>query len=89
MMTDAQMAARSIMAGIVSLGIIFLTARILGEQRKAAWFKKREKSNLFTRRGFLGDSWNFGVPRNWQGVLVALWMVGSISLVGYWIIFLA
>ena len=89
MMTDAQMAARSIMAFIVSLGIIFLTARILGEQRKAAWFKKREKSNIFTRRGFLGDSWNFGVPRKWQGVLVALWMAGSISLVGYWIIFLA
>lgn len=87
-MTDAQMAARSIMAFIASLGIIFLTARILGEQRKAAWFKKREKSNLFTRRGFLGDSWNFGVPRNWQGVLVALWMVGSISLIGYGIVFL-
>jgi len=87
-MTDAQLAARSIMAFIVSLGIIFLTARILGEQRKAAWFKKREKSNLFTRRGFLGDSWNFGVPRSWQGVLVALLMVGSISLVGYGIVFL-
>lgn len=87
-MTDAQMAARSIMAFIASLGIIFLTARILGEQRKAAWFKKREKSTLFTRRGFLGDSWNFGVPRNWQGVLVALWMVGSISLIGYGIVFL-
>lgn len=87
-MIDAQMAARSIMAFIASLGIIFLTARILGEQRKAAWFKKREKSNLFTRRGFLGDSWNFGVPRNWQGVLVALWMVGSISLIGYGIVFL-
>lgn len=87
-MTDAQMAARSIMAFIISLGIIFLTARILGEQRKAAWFKKREKSTLFTRRGFLGDSWNFGVPRSWQGVLVALWMVGSISLIGYGIVFL-
>lgn len=87
-MTDAQMVARSSMAFIVSLGIIFLTARILGEQRKAAWFKKREKSNLFTRRGFLGDRWNFGVPRNWRGVLVALWMVASISMVGYGIIFL-
>ena len=58
--------------------IIFITARLVGSERKALWFKRRTKYTLLNRRGIFGEYMNFGYPRTWQGLLVALAMYGLI-----------
>lgn len=80
-------ALRIILAFLIGLVIIFITARIIGEDRKAKWFKKREKRSIFIRRGFLGETWHFGVPRSYQGVLIMTAMYALIGIIGYWLIF--
>ena len=86
-MGEAEQVARILLSFIISLVIIYLIARCIGEERKAQWFKKRQKSNIFTRRGFLGETWNFGVPYRWQGFLVVFFMFGLIGVVSYFMIF--
>ncbi|WP_378956718.1 hypothetical protein [Pelosinus sp. sgz500959] len=86
-MGEAQQVTRIIISFVTSLAIIYIIAKIIGEERKAQWFKKRTKSNIFTRRGFLGDTWNFGVPYRWQGFMVVFFMFGIIGLVSYAVIF--
>ncbi len=86
-MSENDITARILLSFIIALGIIYTTAKLLGNKRKASWFRKREKSNIFTRRGFLGESCNFGVPRNWQGIAVSLWLLSSIGIISYFIIF--
>ncbi|CUH97311.1 putative membrane protein [Propionispora sp. 2/2-37] len=78
-----------LMAFASALLIIYLTAKCIGEEKKARWFKKREKAaNSLTRRGYLGATWQFGVPRSWQGLLVAVCMYVLIFSVGYLLIFI-
>jgi len=86
-MNEAEQATRIILSFMISLGIIFIMAKMIGEDKKAQWFKKRTKSNFFTRRGFLGDTWNFGVPYRWQGFVVVFFMYGLIGLCSYFMIF--
>ena len=62
----------------LSFIIIFITARLVGSERKALWFKRRTKYTLLNRRGIFGEYMNFGYPRTWQGLLVALAMYGVI-----------
>jgi hypothetical protein len=86
-MTESEQVVRIILSFVNALLIIYITAKILGNERKTAWFTKRTKSNIFTRRGFLGDACNFGVPKKWQGFVVVVWLFGSISLLSYLVIF--
>lgn len=86
-MNETEQAARIITVFILSLGFIYIIAKIIGEERKAKWFKKRTKRSFFIRRGFLGETWNFGVPYRWQGFVVFLFMYGVIGVVGYLMIF--
>jgi len=86
-MNETEQAARIITTFVLSMGFIYIIAKILGEERKSQWFRKRTKSNLFTRRGFVGDTWNFGVPYRWQGFTVFFFMYGIIGIVGYLFIF--
>ena len=86
-MSETEQAARIIAIFILSLGFIYMVAKIIGEERKTKWFKRRTKSTIFTRRGFLGDTWNFGVPYGWQGFAVFFFMYGVIGVVGYFVIF--
>ena len=62
----------------LSFFVFMITAWILGSERKEQWFKRRTKSTLLNRRGIFGEYMNFGYPRTWQGVLVALAMYGLI-----------
>ncbi|MBQ3365268.1 MAG: hypothetical protein IKN57_10340 [Parasporobacterium sp.] len=62
----------------LSFFIIFITARLVGSERKALWFKRRTNYTLLNRRGIFGEYMNFGYPRTWQGLLVALAMYGLI-----------
>lgn len=86
-MNETEQAARIITVFILSLGFIYIIAKIIGEERKAQWFKKRTKRSFFIRRGFLGETWNFGVPYRWQGFAVFFLMYGVIGIVGYLMIF--
>lgn len=86
-MNETEQVTRIILSFMMSLAIIFIIAKIIGEERKALWFKKRTKSNIFTRRGFLGDTWNFGVPKQWQGFVVVFFMYGLIGVCSYLMIF--
>ncbi|MDF2566468.1 MAG: hypothetical protein K0Q53_2872 [Massilibacillus sp.] len=86
-MAESEQAVRVILSFMNALCIIYITAKVIGEEKKAKWFKKRQKSNIFTRRGFLGDACNFGVPQKWQGFAVAFWLFGSIGVLSYVVIF--
>lgn len=78
---------RVIAAFLVSLVVVYITAKIVGEENKARWFKKRQQTSFLNRRGFLGESLNFGYPRTWQGAAVFAAMFGIIGVVSYIIIF--
>jgi len=82
-MSEVDQAVWVITSFLNALIIIYMTARWVGEERKARWFKKRQKITFFTRRGPLGEAWHFGVPRTWQGFAVAIAMYGAIGLLSY------
>lgn len=81
----AAVTGRLFTAFFLSFVIIIATAWLLGSERKAKWFKRRTKYTLLNRRGIFGEYMNFGYPRTWQGLLVALAMYGLIFAiaVGY------
>ena len=86
-MAEAEQVTRIIISFILSLIIIYIMAKVIGDDRKAQWFKKRKKSNFFTRRGLLGDTWNFGVPYKWQGFVAVFFMYSLICICSYLMIF--
>ena len=72
------LASRIISVFFLSFFVFMATAWLLGSERKERWFKRRTKYTLLNRRGIFGEYMNFGYPRTWQGVLVALAMYGLI-----------
>ena len=72
------LASRIMTVFFLSFFVFMATAWILGSERKEQWFKRRTKYTLLNRRGIFGEYMNFGYPRTWQGVLVALAMYGLI-----------
>lgn len=85
--TESALAIKIVSAFFVGILIIYVTARFTGSENKAKWFKKRQRMSFFNMRSVLGESWHFGYPRTWQGLVVVLLMYGIIGLVGYEIIF--
>lgn len=79
--------ARVIVSFLLSLVIIYVAAKMTGEENKAKWFKKRTKFSIFTRRGFLGDTLHFGHPVTKEGYYIMLSMFGLILVMSYTIIF--
>ena len=77
----AAVTGRLITVFFVSFFVIMATAWILGSERKERWFKRRTKYTLLNRRGIFGEYMNFGYPRTWQGLLVALGMYGLIFII--------
>lgn len=80
------LANRIITVFLLSFLVFMGTARILGSERKERWFKRRTKYTLLNRRGIFGEYMNFGYPRTWQGLLVALGMYGLIFIIAIWYI---
>jgi len=73
---------------LLSFALFTVTSVIIGEERKARWFKKRTKSLLFfNRRSMVGEFINYGRPCTKEGVLVFIFLMGSIFSFGYWYIF--
>lgn len=66
----------SMIAALIVFGI---TAEIIGEERKARWFKKRTKFSWFVRRGFLGEKFHFGYPCTLEGISIFIVMIGIIA----------
>lgn len=66
---------------------IYIVALAIGRENKAKWFKKRTKSSVFTRRGFMGEYINFGYPTCIKGVLVMILIYGVIFALGYFCLF--
>lgn len=66
---------------------IYVVARLIGQENKQNWFKRRTRSSFFTRRGFMGDYINFGRPICWQGYAVMMAIYGVILLIGYLYLF--
>ncbi|MEN6413929.1 MAG: hypothetical protein ABFC84_14395 [Veillonellales bacterium] len=86
-MSEAEQVTRIVLSFFIALAIVFFTSKLIGKERKARWFKKRRHNSFFTRRGFLGDSCYFGVPCKWQGIVIALLMVGGIGIISYLLLF--
>lgn len=86
-MSEAEQAARIILLFFIVLVITFITSKIIGEERKTQWFKKRQRNSFFTRRGMLGEACCFGVPCKWQGLAVVFLMLGSIGIISYLLLF--
>lgn len=66
---------------------IFLITRIVGQENKAKWFRRRSKYTFFNRRGIFGEYIHYGYPICWQGLAVFFIIYGVIFAFGYWYIF--
>lgn len=64
----------------VAIIIAYVIALIIGERRKALWFKKRTKFSFFGKRGSLGDVLHFGYPCTLEGVGVTIGMIGLMAI---------
>lgn len=69
-----------------ALIVFFITAHIIGQERKHAWFQKRTKYSFFNRRGFIGESLHFGYPKTKEGVGVTIIITVCIA-VGWGIVY--
>ena len=76
-----------IFAFSLGIAIIYVTALLIGSQNKGKWFKQRQQTSFFNRRGILGETCHFGYPCTWQGLIITILMYSIIGLAGYEIIF--
>ena len=72
---------------IIAFIMFYTTVKIIGPENKEKWFKKRQKYTFFNRRGIFGEDINFGYPRTWQGMLIALGLYALLLGGGYWYVF--
>ncbi len=84
---DSVYMQRVVIVFICAFVLIAAVSKIIGEERKAKWFRKRTKYTLFTRRSILGEWVHFGYPCTWQGLLIFFATFGSIFSIGYLYIF--
>ena len=80
--------ARVMQVFIGAFVYIFIIAKLIGPENKAAWFRRRMKYTFFNRRGIFGEYINFGYPVCWQGVVIFVLIYGVIFGFGYWYVFL-
>ena len=78
---------RIIYAFFLGIVIIYITAKIIGPEKKMLWFKKRQRLSFFNMRGLLGETCHFGYPCSWQGALIMIFMYSVIFAAGYALIF--
>lgn len=83
-MSDVEIVRRLFLSFIGWMGIINIVARVVGEERKKLWFKRRTGVfTIFQYRGGLGNRWWFGRPKTKEGVFVALIMFALMGLYAY------
>lgn len=81
--TDQEIALRILCSLFGAVCIINIFARVLGEERKKAWFRVRSDFSFFNMRGIFGRSWLFGRPQTIEGVGVALAMFACIAAASF------
>lgn len=64
--------------------VMFISARLMGYERKTKWFKRREKYSFFNRRGIIGEDINFGYPRTIEGCVVFVIINAIVFGFAYW-----
>lgn len=84
-MSQSQFLYRLFISMVVALIVFGLTAEVIGEERKARWFRKRNKFSWFLRRGVLGEKFHYGYPRTLEGIGVFLAMLAVIALLTWFI----
>lgn len=71
----------------ICIGIAFLifvcASLLIGEQRKALWFRKRTKYSFFLRRSFVGEFVHFGYPVTKEGYAVTSLIFATIGIACY------
>ncbi len=70
----------------IAIAVSFCVGAAIGRERKRKWFKQREQSWLFNRRGYLGNNCYFGRPCTKEGIMVVA-AIMVISLCIEYIIF--
>lgn len=78
-----------LMIFVAALLVVGMTGGIIGEEKKARWFRKRTKISFFTRRGVLGEVCHFGHPCTKEGYLVSAVMLTVIVAASYLILLFA
>lgn len=78
---------RIIVIMVIAFVMFYATVKVIGPENKEKWFKKRQKYTFFNRRGIFGEDINFGYPRTWQGMLIALGLYALLLGGGYWYVF--
>ena len=86
-LSDAEYLKRVITVFLIAITIFIVTAKVLGPERKARWFKKRTKYNIFTRRSIFGEYIHFGRPCTREGMLIFAGIFVFVFSFGYWYIF--
>lgn len=63
--------------------VFFITALIIGAERKSQWFQKRTKYSWFNRRGIISEVLHFGYPKTKEGYGITVVMALAIGIVSY------
>ncbi|WP_338146888.1 hypothetical protein [Veillonella agrestimuris] len=63
--------------------VFFITALIIGAERKSQWFQKRRKYSWFNRRGIISEVLHFGYPKTKEGYGITGVMALAIGIVSY------
>lgn len=66
-----------------ALVVFLVVALIIGPERKALWFKRRDKYSFFNRRGVISELLFYGYPRTKEGIFLTAGMALAIAIVGY------
>lgn len=66
-----------------ALVVFLVVALIIGPERKALWFKRRDKYSFFNRRGVISELLFYGYPRTKEGIFLTVGMALAIAIVGY------
>ena len=85
-----QIAERVAIAFVGWIVMMFITARIIGPERKCKWFRQRDQQKSFlNRRGFFGEFIHFGYPCTREGMLVFAVLMAIVLTTAYIAIFMA
>ncbi|KAF1682174.1 hypothetical protein [Veillonella sp. R32] len=66
-----------------ALVVFFIVALIIGPERKALWFKRRDKYSFFNRRGVISELLFYGYPNTKEGIFLTTGMALAIAVVAY------
>lgn len=85
--TDDIYLQRIFMMFVFAFVLFTITGLIIGNERKAKWFRKRTKYSFLNRRSIISEFIHFGRPCTWEGLLITIVLLGFLLCFGYWFVF--